>query len=78
LKTILLSLPYAAVGMMSAVFNFMWALPGLISTYATSTASALFFYAVASLSAGSVALSLLLLLYGTAGSVGTFHDVILQ
>ena len=27
------------VGMMSAVVNFMWALPGLISTYATSTAS---------------------------------------
>lgn len=55
------------VGMASAVFSFMWALPGLIGTYATSTLSAVFFFAVASLSAASVALSLLLLLYGTAG-----------
>eukprot|EP00227_Mantoniella_beaufortii_P007927 CAMPEP_0197577228 /NCGR_PEP_ID=MMETSP1326-20131121/1933_1 /TAXON_ID=1155430 /ORGANISM="Genus nov. species nov., Strain RCC2288" /LENGTH=312 /DNA_ID=CAMNT_0043140263 /DNA_START=274 /DNA_END=1208 /DNA_ORIENTATION=+ len=55
------------VGMISAIVSFMFALPALISTFATSTASAVAFYFVASVSAASVVLSFLLLLYGTAG-----------
>ena len=55
-------------GMFSAVVNFMWALPSMIGTFAeTGWSSAIVFFIVASVSATSVAASLLLLLFGTAG-----------
>ena len=55
-------------GMFSAVVNFMWALPSMIGTFAeTGWLSAIVFFIVASVSATSVAATLLLLLFGTAG-----------
>ena len=57
------------VGMTSAVFSFAWALPSTIATFGAGFASAVAFYAVAVVSAASVAVTLLLLLFGTAGGV---------
>ena len=57
------------VGMVSAVLHFAWGLPSLIRTFGASAASAVCFYGIAVLSATSVAFSLLLLLFGTAGGV---------
>ena len=57
------------VGMTSAVFSFAWALPSLIRSFGAGFASAAAFYGVAVVSAASVAVTLLLLLFGTAGGV---------
>ena len=56
-------------GMMRAVFSFAWSLPSVISDYGASTLSAISFFIVAVIAAMSVAFSLLLLLFGTAGGV---------
>ena len=57
------------VGMTSAVFSFAWNLPSTIASYGANLASAVLFYGVAVVSAASVAFSLLLVLFGTAGGV---------
>ena len=57
------------VGMTTAVLRFAWALPSLIASFGADTLSAAAFYGVAVVSAASVASSLLLLLFGTAGGV---------
>jgi len=57
------------VGMTTAVLRFAWALPSLIASFGAGALSAAAFYGVAVVSAASVASSLLLLLFGTAGGV---------
>ena len=57
------------VGMTGAVLRFAWALPSLIASFGAGALSAAAFYGVAVVSAASVASSLLLLLFGTAGGV---------
>ena len=57
------------VGMTSAVFSFAYALPSTIKSYGANLASAVVFYGVAVVAAASVAFSLLLVLFGTAGGV---------
>ena len=56
-------------GMIGAVWNYAWALPALIRSFAASWWSGVAFFLVAVVSAASVAASLLLLLFGTAGGV---------
>jgi len=51
------------------VLRFAWALPSLIASFGAGALSAAAFYGVAVVSAASVASSLLLLLFGTAGGV---------
>jgi hypothetical protein len=57
------------VGMTSAVFSFAWNLPSTIGSYGANLLSAVLFYGVAVISAASVAFSLLMVLFGTAGGV---------
>jgi hypothetical protein len=57
------------VGMIRAVFHFAFLLPALIRDYGASTLSAVSFFVAALVAGTSVAFSLLLLLFGTAGGV---------
>merc|ERR1712216_345776 len=59
------------MGMLSAIFSYAFALPGLISSFSTSIWSGVAFFLVALVSAVSVVASVLALLYGGAAG-GTF------
>lgn len=74
LRWLMIALSNFTVGMLSAVFSYAFALPGLIGSFSTSIWSAVAFYAIALVAAVSVVVSILLALYSSA-AVSTYAVV---